>query len=80
VLPVPAHHRLHHAAKLGIAGDPATPDGLRFTDQSGRLIGGPSPCPPAAPPHEAAAAMGLPASSWEPRHGERLDTKWITWS
>ena len=76
----PAHHRLHHAGRLGIAGDPTTPDGLRFTDQSGRLIRGPSPESPAAPPHEAAAAMGLPASSWEPPHGERLDTKWITWT
>ncbi|MGI8684296.1 MAG: hypothetical protein ACR2MO_04270 [Acidimicrobiales bacterium] len=44
------------------------------------MIRGPSPESPAAPPHEAAAAMSLPASSWEPPHGERLDTKWITWS
>ncbi len=76
----PAHHRLHHAGRLGIAGDPTSPHGLRFTDQSGRLLRGPSPCPPGAPPHEAAAAMGLPAPAWEPPHGERLDTKWITWS
>ena len=76
----PAHHRLHHAGKLGIAGDPTTPHGLRFTDQSGRLIRGPSPYPPGAPPHEAVAAAGLPASSWEPPHCERLDGKWISWS
>ncbi len=76
----PAHHRLHHAGKLGISGDPTSPGGLHFTDSSGRLIRGPSPNPPNAPPHEAAAAMGLPASMWEPPHGERLDGKWITWS
>ena len=76
----PAHHRLHHAGKLGIAGDPTTPGGLRFTDQSGRLIRGPSPYPPNAPPAEAAAAMGLPESRWEPPHGERLESWSITWS
>ncbi|HEX2699296.1 MAG TPA: DUF222 domain-containing protein [Acidimicrobiales bacterium] len=76
----PAHHRLHHAGKLGIEGDPTRPGGLRFTDRSGRVLRGPAPWLPGAPPHEAAAAMGLPASVWEPPHGERLDTKWITWS
>ncbi|HEX2700115.1 MAG TPA: DUF222 domain-containing protein [Acidimicrobiales bacterium] len=76
----PAHHRLHHAGKLGIDGDPTVPDGLRFTDGSGSLIRGPSPDPPDGPPQLAAAAMGLPAPAWEPPHGERIDTKWITWS
>ncbi|MGH9152280.1 MAG: DUF222 domain-containing protein, partial [Acidimicrobiales bacterium] len=32
----PAHHRLHHAGRLGIAGDPTTADGLVFTDHRGR--------------------------------------------
>ncbi|MGQ0519785.1 MAG: DUF222 domain-containing protein [Actinomycetota bacterium] len=76
----PAHHRLHHAGKLGIEGDPTTADGLRFTDRSGRLIRGPSPRPPGAPPPEAAAAMGLPAPKWDPPHMERAQEKWITWS
>ena len=76
----PAHHRLHHAGRLGISGDPTTPDGLVFTDHRGRPIRGPSPLPPAGPPHEAAVAMGLPAPRWEPPTGEHLDTKWVTWS
>ena len=76
----PAHHRLHHARRLGIGGDPTTPDGLRFTDSQGRPIRGPSPRPPGAPLPEAAVAMGLPAPRWEPPLGERLDTHWITWT
>lgn len=76
----PAHHRLHHAGRLGIAGDPTTPDGLAFTDHRNRPIRGPSPRPPEAPPAEAAAALGLPAPRWDPPLGEPLDTWWITWS
>lgn len=76
----PAHHRIHHAGRLGIAGDPTTPDGLVFTDHRGRPIRGPSPVPPGGPSAEAAAALGLPAPRWEPPLGEPLDPKWITWS
>ena len=76
----PAHHRLHHAGRLGMAGDPTTPDGLVFTDRRGRPIGGPSPRPPGAPPAQAAAAFGLPAPRWDPPLGEPLDERWITWS
>ncbi|MGH9151392.1 MAG: DUF222 domain-containing protein, partial [Acidimicrobiales bacterium] len=76
----PGHHRLHHAGRLGIAGDPTTADGLVFTDHRGRPIRGPSPVPPGGPPAEAAAALGLPAPRWEPPLGEALDAKWITWS
>ena len=70
----PAHHRLHHAGRLGIAGDPTKPDGLRFTDQSGRLIRGPSPESPAAPParggrrHGPAGAVVGAAARRAPRH------------
>ncbi len=49
-------------------------------DGRGTVDPGTEPSPAGAPPHEAAAAMGLPAPAWEPPHGERLDTKWITWS
>ena len=76
----PAHHRLHHLGKLGIEGDPTSPDGLRFTDHLGRPIRGPSPLPPGAPPAEAAAALGLPAPRWQPPLAEALDGKWINWN
>ena len=76
----PAHHRLHHMGRLGISGDPTTPDGLRFTDSRGQPIRGPSPVPPGDPPAEAAAALGLGAPRWEPPLGDALDGKWVTWS
>lgn len=76
----PAHHRLHHAGRLGIEGDPTTVDGVVFTDRRGRPIRGPSPRPPGGPPPEAAAAMGLPSPRWNPPIGERMETKWISWS
>jgi len=76
----PAHHRLHHLGRLGIEGDPTSPDGLRFTDHLGRPIRGPSPVPPGAPPALAAAAMGLPAPRWNPPLGEALGGRWISWS
>ncbi|HVM04854.1 MAG TPA: DUF222 domain-containing protein [Acidimicrobiales bacterium] len=76
----PAHHRLHHQGRLGIDGDPTTPDGLVFTDHRGRPLRGPSPRAPGAPPPEAAAGLGLPPPRWDPPLGETLDPKWITWS
>ena len=76
----PAHHRLHHLGRLGIEGDPTSPNGLRFTDHLGRPIRGPSPVAPGDPPAAAAAALGLPPPRWQPPLGEALDGKWISWN
>ncbi|MGH8976097.1 MAG: DUF222 domain-containing protein [Acidimicrobiia bacterium] len=76
----PAHHRLHHAGRLRIEGDPTSPDGLRFLDPRGRPIRGPDPTPPGGPPADAARALGLPASRYRPPTGERMDSWWISWS
>jgi HNH endonuclease len=54
----PTDHRLHHQGKLGISGNADDPDGLVFTDASGRVIDpatrprkptGPPPCGPTKP-------------------------------
>ena len=75
----PAHHRLHHAGRLGIGGDPTTADGLAFTDHRGRPIRGPGPRPPGAAPPDVAGALGT-HPRWEPPLGESIDPKWINWS
>jgi hypothetical protein len=74
------HHRLHHRGRLGIRGDPTTPDGLVFTGPDGRPIPGPSPKPPGMSAAEALAAAGLPTPTWQTPFGETLQEKWVTWS
>lgn len=76
----PAHHRMHHAGRLGIRGDPSAPDGLEFTDAAGRPLRGPRPRPPGAPPAQATRAMGLPEPRWAAPLGERLQSECIIWS
>lgn len=73
-----AHHRLHHRGGLGITGDADDPDGLVFTDVSGRRMRtGPSPVPPSQPPERAARRLGVPDASWEHPAGERIDRKCV---
>jgi len=63
------HHRLHHSGRLGIAGDADDPDGMVFTDSSGRCLTG-SGRP--APPGELTFA-----GNWAHPSGERLDSRWV---
>jgi len=65
------HHDDHHQGRLGIAGDPARPDGLAFTDRWGRDLTRPSPNPP-----DDLAARG----TWVAPSGERLDGHSFVWS
>ncbi len=62
------HHRLHHRGKLGISGNADSPDGVIFTDGSGKKLqmSGAKPKPPGAPPSP-------PAGRFEHPLGERLD-------
>ena len=62
----PADHRLHHLGQLGIAGNADDPDGLTFSDGSGRVIDPASrPTPPSGPPPD-------PIKPYEHPTGERL--------
>ena len=63
------HHRLHHLGRLGIAGNADDPDGLEFTDSSGRRLTG---CGQPAPP-DGLAVTGR----WAHPSGERLDNRWV---
>ena len=69
----PHHHRLHHRGRLGITGTNADdPNGLTFTDASGRTLCGLSPPTPpdGAPPP--------PPGAYQHPTGERLtDTRLI---
>ncbi len=44
----PRHHRMHHKGELGIHGNADTPDGIQFTDATGRPV--PQSHPPDPPP------------------------------
>jgi hypothetical protein len=69
----PFHHRLHHQGGFSISGDPEVVDGLRFRDRWGQDIGPPDFGPVAPPPFGA-------EPTFKPPHGERLETRWFTWS
>jgi len=63
------HHRLHHLGRLDIAGNADDPDGMEFTDSSGRiLVGSGRPAPPAG-----VTITG----NWSHPSGERLDSRWV---
>lgn len=75
-----ADHRLHHLGLLGIAGDPARPHSLVFTDHHGRVLTrGAEPLPPdaARPLEESARHLGLGQPEWLHPPGERLDRRCI---
>ncbi len=78
----PGHHRMVHAGLLTIAGDPADPDGLIFTDHRGRRLEPSRPRPPSRdiPPGDAARDHGLPRPDWQHPSGGRLDARWISWN
>lgn len=64
------HHRMHHRGGLGIAGDADDPNGLVFTDGTGRRMrAGPSP----RPPGRTMRRLGR----WRHPTGEHLDRKCI---
>jgi hypothetical protein len=68
----PHHHKLHHLGLLHISGNADTPDGVTFTDHTGRpLATHPQPRPPGeqSPPP--------PAVPYRHPSGERLQTKWV---
>nr|MDQ3575532.1 HNH endonuclease [Actinomycetota bacterium] len=63
------HHRLHHLGRLGIEGHADDPEGMVFSDTSGRRLTG---CGRPAPP-EGITITG----SWSHPSGERLDPRWV---
>ena len=65
-------HRQHHLAQLGIEGNAEQPDGITFTDATGRTpIPQHDPDPP--PDHHSNRDSPTPTPT-----GERLDTHWLT--
>lgn len=71
-----ADHRLHHHGLLGVAGDPARPDSLVFTDHHGRVLtrgAGSLPPDPSRPLDATARDIGLGHPDWRHPSGERLD-------
>jgi len=72
------HHRLHHLGKLGISGNADEVDGITFTDERGRILTSCGrPVPPGQPIEAAAQRLDIPAGSWSPPTGERLDPHWV---
>jgi hypothetical protein len=68
------HHRLHHHGTLGIAGNADEPDGVVYTDATGRVLDHhPTPRAPTGPPPE-------PHSRYRHPTGERMDARWIDWA
>jgi hypothetical protein len=67
----PADHRLHHQGLLGIAGNADDPNGLIFTDATGRIID------PAAHPTKPTGPPPGPSRPYLHPLGERLDTRWL---
>jgi hypothetical protein len=67
----PRHHRLHHQGRLGISGNADDPDGVVFSDSTGRTLA-PSgrPLLPKGPPPPPATPYLHPV-------GERLDPHWV---
>ncbi len=66
------HHREHHLGRLHIRGDPTTPNGLIFTDASGRRIQPLHARPPNRQPR--------PQTSYKIPCGERINLYWLFWS
>ncbi len=65
------HHRLHHQNMLGITGNADQPNGLIFTDHTGRVIQpNGTPTIPTQPPPQ-------PATRYRPPYGGPLDYHWI---
>ena len=65
-------HRQHHLAQLGIEGNAEQPDGITFTDATGRALDPAArPRPPTGPPPEPKQPYAHPT-------GERLHTHWLT--
>ena len=65
-------HRQQHLAQLGIEGNAEQPDGITFTDATGRTLDPAArPRPPTGPPLEPRQPYAHPT-------GERLDTHWLT--
>jgi Domain of unknown function (DUF222)/HNH endonuclease len=67
----PGDHRLHHKGQLGITGDADDPNGLVFTDASGRVID------PAAHPAKPTGPPPAPARPYQHPLGERLYRRWL---
>ena len=67
------HHRLHHLGHLGVAGNADDPEGMQFTDASGRRLTG---CGRPAPPGGDLTLEG----NWSPPSGERLYSRWVHFS
>ena len=63
------HHRQHHLGHLDIEGDADQPDGLVFTDASGRRLTGVGR---PAPPGEVEVT-----GRWVHPSGERFDPHWL---
>ena len=67
----PRHHRLHHRNRLGITGNADENDGVRFTDEHGRLLDTSGrPTQPTGPPP-------TPSRPYEHPEGTPLDRDWI---
>ncbi len=73
------HHRDHHLDRLGISGDPTSPDGLVFTDRWGRRIDPPPPTPPPSRPGPGDHPEPAPPRYVAPS-AERIDSRWFAWS
>jgi hypothetical protein len=66
----PLHHRLHHAGRLNIEGNPDVPFGLVIRDHTGRQLRPPPPKPPDRPPHP-------PPQPFQHPTGERVDWRYF---
>lgn len=75
-----AHHRMIHREELHVTGNADDPDGLTFTDNTGRTIRAAArTAPPTGPPERAAQQLGLQPGRWHHPLGERLryDDVWF---
>ena len=75
----PKHHRMHHRGQLGITGNPTRPDGLCFTDRWGHPLRAP---PPPTINTDGPIPVPMPdvTGTWTHPLGERLHTRWLTFT
>jgi hypothetical protein len=68
----PLHHRMHHAGRLSIEGNPDGQLGLVVRDRTGRPLRPPPPKPPDRPPDP-------PPQPFQHPTGERVDWRNVSW-